>query len=319
MGKGKGGNYGAISTYMFDSLSGARRWSSSRAGQDLNVTLIESEEHVQGAVAMLRQMSRVAVDFETTTHSGEYDEDYGPHAGDIRLVQVGYVDPDSGEARQILFDGHSVDLAPLKDLFEDDSVQKIVHYCPFELDWARHHLGSDISSLSDTCFAAQSVNKELRSQVAARLLPKGDKGQISELTALLSRPSDSGRRVLEDGTELDDKKVDQATQQVVGALMDRLARAGYKELASDLSGWQTTERSRLKDLNERYLGAEMSKEEQASDWSARLTPRQLDYAAADAAVTLEVAPKMDVLSRALKVSKRISWRIDRQRQELQPA
>lgn len=319
MGKGAGGDYGAISGYMFDDFPGARRWKSERAGQPLRVTLIESEEMMAEAVSMLRAQERVAIDFETTTYSGEYGEDYGPHAGDIRLVQVGYLDPFSGEPRQILFDGQQVDLTPLKELFEDPSVEKIVHYCPFELDWARFHLDSDISSLSDTCFTAQSVNKELRVQVARRLLPDGDKQQVAELAAVLSKPSEEGRRSLSEEVSFTDLQVERASGKVINELRRKLTASGHKDIADSLRGWQTTERSRLKDLNERYLGAEMSKEEQASDWSGELTPRQLDYAAADAAVTLEIAPKMDVLSQALRVAKRVSWRIDRQRQELQPA
>ena len=304
---------------MVEPLEGSVSWSSRRAGMDLQVTLIESDAHVGPAVALLRGQSVVAVDFETTSFSGEYGEDYGPHAGDIRLVQVGYTDLSDGSARQVLFDGHKVDLAPLKALFEDPKVGKVVHYCPFELAWARHHLDSDITSLADTCFAAQSVNKELRMQVAAELFPRASRPQLLEVASELSRDSEQGIRTLPDGSTLRDERVAAATSKVVGSLSYKLRQAGYSELASKLAGWQTTERSRLKDLNLRDLGAEMSKQEQASDWSQPLTREQLDYAAADAAVTLELARDMQVLCETLDVGKRVSFRIRKQREELASA
>ena len=309
----------SISGYMTEVMGDARSWNSDRAGRPLSVTLIESDQLVPAAVAILREQSIIAVDFETTTHSGEYGEGYGPHAGDIRLVQAGYVDSASGLARQIIFDGQSVDLKPLRELLEDSQVAKVVHYCPFELEWARHHLDSDISALQDTCFAAQSVNKELRSRVAARCAPKADKAQLAELVSALSRPSDDGVRSTEAGLTVKDQAVEAATAKVVGDLITSLRKQDKQALAEKLIGWDTTERSRLMDLNLRYLGAEMSKEEQASDWSAPLSDEQLDYAAADAAVTLELAEDMNQLMNELGVGKRVAWRISKQRSELQPA
>jgi len=318
MGKGKGdGSCGAISEYMTGSLSGARSWSAERAGQQLKITLIEEDHLMEAAVALLRQQKIVAIDFETTTDTGEYGEDYGPLLGQIRLVQVGYIDSATGQGRQLIFDGQQVSLAPLKELFEDPKVRKIVHYCSFEMDWARHHLDSDISNLQDTCFAAQSINKEIRSKIARKLDPKADKACLAEITSILSKPSQDGKRILEDSTSFSDQRVAVVTSQVISDLQQQLMRSDETDLATDLTHWQTTERSRLMDLTARYLGAEMSKEEQASDWSAPLSDEQLEYAAADAAVTLGVAGKIEVLCEALKVSKRVSWRIDKQRSELQ--
>lgn len=304
---------------MTEPIDGSRSWSSRRAGMDLQVTLIEHDSAVAPAVAMLREQQVIAVDFETTTFSGEYGDDYGPHAGDIRLIQVGYVDPRDGVPRQLIFDGHKVDLSPLKELLEDPAVGKVVHYCPFELAWARHHLNSDIVSLADTCFAAQSVYKEMRMRVAEAISPRASRPELLELAANLSRPGEDGTVKLPDGSSLRPERLRAAVGQVVGRLTYELRSGGHPDLALRLSDWQPSERSRLKDLNLRYRGVEMSKEEQASDWSRELSREQLDYAAADAAITLELARDMQVLCEVLGVGKRVSFRIRKEREELASA
>lgn len=315
MGKGKTGQANGISCYIAD-LSADRRWQAERAGQPLDVTLIDSPELMDEAVALLRSQELVAIDFETTTYSGEYGEEYGPHAGDIRLIQVGYQDPFTGEGRQFLFDGQAVDLQPLAALLEDQQVKKVVHFCPFELAWARHHLNCDITRLQDTCFVAQSVNKELRMRVAKLLLPEAERGRLVEAQALLSKPSEGGVRRLEDGTALGDQAVASATQSVIGKLQERLRMQQGGELAEAMDDWTTQERATLAALAKRFLGEDLSKEEQASDWSAPLSRQQLDYAAADAAITLSVLPAMRHLAKILSVERRVDFRIDKQREEL---
>src|SRR6266487_2173228 len=52
------------------------------------------------------------------------------------------------------------------------------------------------------------------------------------------------------------------------------------------------QRYRLADLAQRYLGVELDKTEQVSDWSGELTADQLDYAARDAAVLLPLRDQL---------------------------
>lgn len=57
-----------------------------------------------------------------------------------------------------------------------------------------------------------------------------------------------------------------------------------------------SERHGLKDLCLEYLGVELSKQQQTSDWGAPiLTPQQLDYAAADVLYLHRLRDKMDAL------------------------
>ena len=333
---GKGNNTGrqaAMDTYMIQlEASSGRHWISSRAGQQLDITLIEKQESMEAAVALLRNQPIVALDFETTTERGSYEKyvdtkgvehEYGPqgeHSGDIRLIQVGYTDP-SGRGRQVLFDGQKVDLTPLAELLEDPTVSKIVHYCPFELAWSRHKLGCDIEGLQDTCFTAQSVNKEIRSRIATGLMPKADKKQLAELTNLLRLPSEGGVRALQDeSASFTDQQVLKATKKTVAKIQKELDDLGCADTSAALQDWQSTEKAALKDLSARYLQAPMSKEEQASDWSRkRLSAEQLDYAAADAAVTLQVQRHMENLSSLLGLQAQVQWRLDKERKNHQPA
>ncbi len=77
----------------------------------------------------------------------------------------------------------------------------------------------------------------------------------------------------------------------IGGLFDTL-------LASQLvSAGETEDRHGLAVVAERYIGEEMDKSQQLSDWSGELTEAQLEYAARDAAVML---PLRDALISRLK-------------------
>jgi ribonuclease D len=59
-----------------------------------------------------------------------------------------------------------------------------------------------------------------------------------------------------------------------------------------------SERHGLKDLCAEFLGVDMSKQQQTSDWGAKtLTQQQLDYAAADVLYLHQLRDKMDALLR----------------------
>ena len=54
-------------------------------------------------------------------------------------------------------------------------------------------------------------------------------------------------------------------------------------------------------MAKRYLGQEMDKEGQTSDWTGFLTDEQLVCAAGDAAVTLEISGKVSRIAKQLGV------------------
>lgn len=56
--------------------------------------------------------------------------------------------------------------------------------------------------------------------------------------------------------------------------------------------WGTIKETSLSRCTERYLGYELSKEERGEGWAGALTREQLDYAAKDARVTLELSEKL---------------------------
>jgi hypothetical protein len=152
-------------------------------------------------------------------------------------------------------------------------------------------------------------------------MPKADKKQLAELTNLLRLPSEDGVRTLQDeSASFADQQVVTATEKTVAKIQKELDDLGCNDTSAALQDWQSTEKAALKDLSARYLQAPMSKEEQASDWSRkRLSAEQLDYAAADAAVTLQVQRHMENLSSLLGLQAKVQWRLDKERKNHQPA
>lgn len=89
--------------------------------------------------------------------------------------------------------------------------------------------------------------------------------------------------------KFDWKFLKQAGLEPQGILFDTL-------LASQLLAGNASGKHSLKDLSDRYLGIELDKEYQSSNWAGKLNPEQLAYAARDVAVLL---PLREVLKRHL--------------------
>ena len=74
--------------------------------------------------------------------------------------------------------------------------------------------------------------------------------------------------------------------------------------ADAFQGWQLDERATLAAMAYRYLGQELDKEGQTSDWSGWLTSDQLLYAAGDAVVTLTILEPVSKTAKALRLYSR---------------
>lgn len=279
------------------------------AGQEIIAQIVTDNRLVSPIVDRLATLDEVAIDFETTCDEGSFDDNYGPDKGRIRLIQIGYDNPKTGRREQLLFDSFSVDISPLGRLIENPDVRKIVHYSPFEAAWARHHLGAEFENMEDTCFAAQSINKELRSRVAKELSPDN----VQELQSLLSKPADVYE--LEDGRWFGRAEVETATGKVITNLQEQLKDEGHADLAESMESWSCSENAKLSSITNLYLSEELPKEEQASDWGEpNLSESQLLYAAGDCAVTLTLGEKMRNIARTLGVEGRVAKRIELDRE-----
>ena len=277
------------------------------AGQQIRAQIVTDNLLVRPIVERLRTLPELAIDFETTLDQGEFGPDYGPPKGRIRLIQVGYHNPRSGVDEQLIFDSFAVDIQPIAELLSDPKVTKVVHFSPFETAWARHHLKSEFENLEDTCFAAQSINKEMRTRVAREI----DSQNANELQGLLGR----GESTLENGTTYTPAQITEAENKIKNELIKKLGD-DQQGLGASINNWHCNERARLLDLCQLYLNEELPKDCQASDWGQQdLSAGQLNYAAADAAITLALAPKIRALGDALAINDKVQTRIklDRER------
>lgn len=76
-----------------------------------------------------------------------------------------------------------------------------------------------------------------------------------------------------------------------------------------ITGWTVEERATLKAMALRYLGADIDKAGQTSDWSGALSEEQLLYAAGDAVVTLALEPLVTSAAKQIGVYERMLRRV----------
>ncbi|MEC8486457.1 MAG: ribonuclease D, partial [Actinomycetota bacterium] len=144
-------------------------------GSDVEFTWVDSTSSFQRIVEELLTCDRYAIDTEF-----HRERTYFPA---LALVQLGW-----GDGNIVLVDPTSVDLAPLRQLFESD-VEAVFHAAQQDLDVLTHAVGAIPRTLFDTQIAggfvgygtpslASLVNSELKISLA-----KGDR-----LTDWLRRP-----------------------------------------------------------------------------------------------------------------------------------
>lgn len=258
---------------MHQSISG------SIAGIQFEATLVTTDDELRIVVERLQGIRTVALDMETTGYEGQ--KDYGPGSGEIRLVQLAWYK--RGELNVVVIDGKTADLSLLVPFFEGPA-KKVVHYSPFERQWISHHLGAKLEGVIDTCYLGQSINKNLRGKVAKALVK--NKEDFTALQRALFKAEEvyelpSGREV--------------TTSEVKKALV---------KTEIPLQDWQLDERATLAAMAKRYLGQDLDKEGQTSDWSGWLTSEQLVYAAGDAVVTLTILEPVSKTAKALRLYSR---------------
>jgi len=254
------------------------------AGIDFEAQLVLSDAHLRTLVGRLETAASVALDLETTGYEGQ--KDYGPACGDIRLAQVAW--RSRNNLNVAVIDGQATDLKLLRPFLESYT-PKVVHYSPFEREWISHHLGCKLEGVIDTCYLGQSINKKLRGQVAELICEDSD-----DMTALqrdLFKMADA--YTLPSGREVSILEV----------------KAAYDQVDIPLEGWKLSERATLKDMVKRYLGEDISKEGQTSDWTGYLTDEQLIYAAGDAVVTLAICGPVSNVAKQLRVYKKMERRV----------
>lgn len=254
------------------------------AGIDFEAPLVLSDAHLRTVAKQLETAARVALDIETTGYEGQ--DDYGPDKGEIRLVQLAW--RSKGKLNVVIIDGQAADLSLLVPFFES-TTEKVVHYSPFERSWIGHHLGAKLDGVIDTCYLGQSINKALRGEVAYLLADNDDDRKA--LQHQLFKMADS--YTLPSGGEVSIIEV----------------KAAYDEADIPLEGWKLSERATLAAMVKRYLGHDLDKDGQTSDWSGFLTDEQLVYAAGDAAVTLEIVSPVSTLAKQLNVYGNMARRV----------
>ena len=261
--------------------------SGSIAGIQFEAALVTTDDELRIVVERLQGIRTVALDMETTGYEGQ--KDYGPGSGEIRLVQLAWYK--RGELNVVVIDGKTADLSLLVPFFEGPA-KKVVHYSPFERQWISHHLGAKLEGVIDTCYLGQSINKNLRGKVAKALVK--NKEDFTALQRALFKAEEvyelpSGREV----TFLETQEALAITEKP-----PELHRRG------ELERWQLDERATLAAMAYRYLGQELDKEGQTSDWSGWLTSDQLLYAAGDAVVTLTILEPVSKTAKALRLYSR---------------
>lgn len=253
------------------------------AGIDFDAQLVLSDGALRSVVNRLETAPKVALDLETTGYTGQ--RDYGPDKGQIRLAQLAW--HSKGELNVAIIDGQAADLSLLVPFLESGT-EKVVHYSPFERAWINHHLECKLERVIDTCYLGQSINKKLRGDVAQEalgggLITKSSEEDYNSLQKQLFKLADV--YTLPSGREITLVEV----------------KAAYDKAEIPLEGWKLSERATLQAMAKRYLGQEMDKEGQTSDWTGYLTDEQLIYAAGDAAVTLEICGKVSRIAKQLGV------------------
>lgn len=253
------------------------------AGIDFDAQLVLSDAHLRTLVGRLETIESCALDLETTGYEGQ--KDYGPASGEIRLAQIAW--RDEGDLNVAVIDGQATDLKILRPFLESN-VTKFVHYSPFEREWIGHHLECKLGGVVDTCYLGQSINKKLRGEVA--LLLTDDQDDFVSLQRDLMNVADAYSLIGREITILE-------------------VKAAFDKVDIPIKGWKLSERATLQAMVKRYLGHDISKEGQTSDWSGYLTDDQLIYAAGDAVVTLELAGPVTEVANQLDVYGKMQWRV----------
>jgi ribonuclease D len=108
-----------------------------------------------------------------------------------------------------------------------------------------------------------------------------------------------------------------AAQSINKSLRNLAETEGIEKARAVISDWNTDARATLAAAGELYLGVEIPKEEQASDWGEdALTKEQLDYAALDAAILLPLAEKTRAVADQIGATRKISYRVRRTQEEV---
>jgi ribonuclease D len=264
--------------------------------QHLQVHYLQSDSQVREMAKMVKDLKPevVGLDFETTSKTGFFGELSGSLDGALRLIQIGLDEPGRIEPRQIVIDCHHTDPKPFLPLLRSKQIEKQIHYMEFEQSWALTHLGVSIGNIYDTCVASRKIQEELYKLVVDAGLPEVHKDHPD-----WSPPHARYR----------DNKLDRQ-------LREKMEVAGLPAAQKILPGW-TPHDNRLATISEQYMGLELPKEDQVSDWGRkRLTPSQLTYAAMDVAILPQLTEKVRAVAAKLDCQTAIDQKIQANKESI---
>lgn len=264
--------------------------------QHLQVHYLTDNSEVRDMATFIKDLAPrvVGLDFETTSKQGFFGELSGSLDGALRLIQIGVDEPGRIEPRQVVIDCHRVDPKPFLPLLRSKKIEKQIHYMEFEQSWALTHLGVSIGNIYDTCIASRIIQSELYKLVVAAGLPEVQK-EHPEWT-----PPHAPYR---------DSKKDQQLRQEMEA-------AGLPAAQKIIPGWQPHD-NRLATISKQYMGLELPKEDQVSDWGReQLTASQLTYAAMDVAILPQLTEKVRQAAKQLDCQQDIDLRIQANKESI---
>lgn len=120
---------------------------------ELNYELVTTSSAIEEIVDFIydNNIRRVAIDMETTSLIASQ--------GAIRLLQIGVCE--QGISRQWIIDCFETEVGAVRKLLEDNNIVKLIHYSPFEVNWALVHWQIKIVNIFDSQVAWKRVHAKL--------------------------------------------------------------------------------------------------------------------------------------------------------------
>jgi ribonuclease D len=263
--------------------------------ENLKVLYLRSDAEVRQAAAFVRSLnpSVIALDFETSSKTGYFGELNGSFDGAIRLIQLGFKE-EGIEPFQIVIDCHDADPKPFLPLLRTAKIEKQIHHMDFEQSWALTHLGVSIGNIYDTCIASRIIQSRLYQVVVENGL-------------------EAAQKISPEWTPNGQKYRDTPEDEKLRAVMEK---AGLPAAQKLVPGWEPHD-NRLSTISANYMGLELPKENQVSDWGReKISASQLTYAAMDVAILPDLTTEVKEMAAAVGVEEEIDLRIKKTKESI---
>jgi len=275
------------------SLSPAERYQQFQSSH-LKVLYLRTDQEVKDAAKYIKSLDPkiISLDFETASKAGRF----GSLNGSLRTIQLGFDEPERGiEPLQIVIDCHACDPKPFLPMLRTRNIEKQIHYMKFEQEWSLLHLGVSIGQIYDTWAAARSIQKRLR--------------EIQEEEGLKA-----AQKIKPDWKPRKDSREDSAEDKRLRKVMETEGLKAAQDLVPEWEQHSNT----LASLSQRYLGMELPKESQTSDWGQEtLNGKQIVYAAMDVAILPPLVKEVKSIAAKLGVDGKVDYQISKLKEEVQ--